>query len=99
MSALLTAPQMQSFRSVKCALFFGNSEKFQCRKRHSDNSYQAIIHINMEKATTHIKFANGLQILKFYFKNKLLTNIINCNSKFQNYTDIYHELLLLFFKF
>ena len=44
-----------------------------------DNSYQALIYINMEKATTHIKFANRLQIPKFYFKNKLLTNIINCN--------------------
>ena len=51
----------------------------------------------MEKATTHIKFANRLQIPKFYFKNKLLTNIINCNQKFQNYSDIYHELLLLFY--
>ena len=53
----------------------------------------------MEKATTHIKFANRLQIPKFYFKNKFLTNIINWNQKFQNYTDIYHELLLLFYNF
>ena len=38
-----------------------------------DNSYQ------FEKATTHIMFANRVQIPKFYFKNKLLTNMINCN--------------------
>ena len=38
----------------------------------------AIIHINLEKVTNHIMFANRLQIPEFHLKNKLLTNIIKC---------------------
>ena len=64
----------------------------------SNNSYQATTHIkrqlissdNSYQATTHINFANWLQIHKFNFKNKLLTNISNCNQKLQSYTDIYN---------